>query len=259
MNSSDQALETIARSLREAYSGETIAPVRVELKSQEQAYQVQEINTQYWLDQKRSLVGCKIGLTAPAVQKQLGVDEPDFGMLFADMVVEDGAVFPLSQLIQPKLEAELAFVMACDLNKSDVTADDVINSTAYLVPALEIVDSRITDWDINICDTVADNASSARFVLGSKKIDPRSVDLPTVAMHLYCDDVLGSQGYGADCLGSPVNAVVWLARKMHELRRPLKAGDVVLSGALGSMVNIEGKGRYRADVDGFGSVGIEFK
>jgi len=248
----------LAEKLRNAYSSEAIPPIREFLSGQKTAYETQEINTVHWLNVGRKIVGRKIGLTAPAVQKQLGVDEPDFGMLFDDMHIKNKGEVQLSHLIQPKVEAELAFVLSKDLSSSGITIEDIIEATDYVVPALEIVDSRIKNWDINICDTIADNASSALYVLGEDKVKLSSLDLPSVSMTMFENSQAVSQGKGEDCLGSPLNAMLWLANKMIELGRPLKAGDVVLSGAFGKMCNVDKAAEYKADFKDVGSVSVRF-
>lgn len=253
-----QENDTIASRLRSAYSGGAIRTLREVITSQDQAYAIQEINTRLWIDEKRSLVGRKIGLTAPTVQQQLGVDEPDFGMLFDDMRVEDAGSVALARLIQPRIEAEIAFVMSDELSMPEPTTHDVIAATDYVVPALEIVDSRIRDWNINICDTIADNASSAYFVLGDQQTPLGDVDVEAVSMSLSRDGELVGKGRGSDCLGSPLNSVLWLARKLVSVRRPLAPGDIVLSGALGKMVSVAAPARFEANLSALGSVSVHF-
>ena len=193
-------------------------------------------------------VGRKIGLTSPAVQLQMGVATPDFGVLFADMAVGDGAPVPNDRLLQPRVEAEVAFVLNRDLSDRPVITSDVLLATEFVVAAIEIVDSRINDWDISIVDTVGDNASSGLFVLGAS---PRALtdlgDLRGCDMTLTCDDEVVSSGTGAACLGHPVNAVVWLANAVAERGDPLRAGEVILSGSLGPLVTV----RARQDLRGF--------
>jgi 2-keto-4-pentenoate hydratase len=251
-------LSDLAERIRNAYDSQAISPIRELVSGQKQAYEIQEINTNYWKEKGQKIVGRKIGLTAPIVQKQLGVDEPDFGMLFDNMYIENEGNVSLSSLIQPKIEAELAFVLSKDLTGEDISIADVIAATDYVTPALEIVDSRIKEWNINICDTIADNASSALYVLGSSKTRLSSLDLQNVAMTLFEDDNKVSSGVGMDCLGSPLNSMLWLANKMVVLGRPLAAGDVVLSGAFGKMVNVKPSATYTAIFDDLGSVTVRF-
>ncbi|MEU0384766.1 2-keto-4-pentenoate hydratase [Streptomyces chartreusis] len=199
-------------------------------------------------------VGAKIGLTAPAVQEQFGVFEPDFGMLFDDMVFAHGEPVSLDRFLQPRVEGEIAFVLDSDLDLTGATVADVLRATAFVLPAVEIVDSRISRWDLTITDTVADNASSGAVVLGTVPHTLNGLDLAQVGMTLYRDEEPVSFGAGHACLGSPVVAVTWLARELARRGQPLRAGDVVMSGALGPMVEITGGGRYRLELDGLGSV-----
>ena len=205
-------------------------------------------------------VGRKIGLTSRAVQTQMGVDTPDFGVLYAEMAVGDAEPIPNTMLMQPRIEAEVAFVLGRDLPDRPVIASDVLRATDFVVAAIEIVDSRIRDWSISIVDTVADNASSGMFVLGGS---PRRLDaiddLRTSAMSLTCDGEEMSSGTGAACLGHPVNAVVWLANAVAERGVPLRAGEVILSGALGPLVPVERGSTYVASIEGLGSVRASFE
>ena len=225
----------------------------------EAAYAVQEHNTQRALDAGRRLVGRKAGLTSKAVQAQLGVDQPDYGALFADMAVVNGDVCGLSQLIQPKVEAEIAFVLGRDLDDPALGVADMLRAVAFAVPALEIVDSRVADWKISIVDTIADNGSSARFVLGN---DPRllsGLSLETVGMVMSRNGEIASVGSGSACLGHPLTAAIWLARTMASSGAPLREGDVLLTGALGPMA-VAGSGeRFEARISGFEPVSVTFE
>lgn len=229
---------------------------RLEKADQDGAYAVQDINTRAWLAEGRRLVGRKIGLTSTAVQAQLGVDQPDFGMLFADMAVGDGEPVAAGRLIQPKVEAEIALVVGKDLTRERHSYADLIGATEYALPAIEIVDSRIAGWNIRFVDTVADNASSGLFVLGGRPRRLGDFDIAGCAMELKRGDAVVSRGSGRACLGNPLNAAVWLADMMVRCGRPLLAGDIVLTGALGPMVAVapEGGDRFEATIDGLGSV-----
>lgn len=257
----DQKVLKAADQLWDAWnSGKPTAPIR-ELIGEtdvEAAYAVQEINTSRWLEEGRRLSGRKIGLTSKAVQTQLGVDQPDYGMLFSDMDVPDGEVIPWTRCQQPKIEAEIAFVLGKDLNNQDATISEVMGAIDYALPALEIVGSRVTDWDIRITDTVADNASSSLYVLGQTPVKLGDFDPRLCGMVLFNRGEPVSVGAGAACLGSPINATLWLARMMAKVGRPLKAGDVVLSGALGPMVACKPGEVYEARVQGLGSVRAAF-
>jgi 2-keto-4-pentenoate hydratase len=224
----------------------------------EAAYAVQRLNTERALAAGRRLAGRKIGLTSPAVQRQLGVAQPDFGALFADMTVADGGTVPAHRLLQPKVEAEVALVLADDLPDPDCTAADVVRATGFAAAALEIVDSRITDWDISIVDTGAATASSGRFVLGGTRVPLDRVDLRTVRMTLSRHGTVVSEGSGADCLGSPLAAARWLASTLARRGDPLRAGDVVLTGALGPMVAVAPGDVFHSEISGLGSVRVGF-
>ena len=246
----------LAARLREAYSGATVSPLRdgLDPTDGDGAYAVQALNTGHWIAAGRRVVGRKIGLTAKAVQAQLGVDQPDFGVLFDDMQVADGGTLDYAKVIQPKVEAEVALVLANDLDKADATAADVAAATDYAVAAIEIVDSRIADWKISFADTVADNGSSAFFVLGSEKKPLDGLDLYTCGMALEINGQLVSLGAGAACLGHPLEAAAWLARTLAARGIPLRAGDIILTGALGPMVPLAAGDKVTARIGGLGSV-----
>lgn len=241
-------------------SGQPIAPLRDRLAQADQdgAYAVQEVNTRAWLAEGRRLVGRKIGLTSLAVQTQLGVDQPDFGMLFADMAVGDGEPVAFGRLIQPKVEAEVALVIGRDLTHERHTYADLIRATEYALPAIEIVDSRIEAWNIRFLDTVADNASSGLFVLGGRPRRLGEFDITACAMEMRRGDEIVSRGNGRACLGSPLNAAVWLADVMVRCGRPLLAGDIVLTGALGPMVAVKSGDRFEVGIEGLGTVSSLF-
>jgi 2-keto-4-pentenoate hydratase len=252
--------EQAAARLRDAYRGGPIPPFKTwyERATAEIAYEIQEINTRHWISAGRRVVGRKIGLTSQVVQQQLGVDQPDFGMLFADMEITSGAEAPMARLLQPRAEAEVAFVLERDLRDADVTLNEILHATAYVLPAIEIVDSRIRDWKITLIDTVADNASSALYVVGTEPRGATAVDLRLCGMVLTKNDAPLSIGAGAACLGHPLNAVKWLAKTMVEKGRPLLAGDIVLSGALGPMTPVVAGDLVRAEIAGLGSVSVRF-
>jgi 2-keto-4-pentenoate hydratase len=251
----------IAGHLRDCYTnGRPIAPIREAYPEAtiQDAYAIQTANTQHWEAQGRIVVGAKIGLTAKTVQTQLSVDQPDFGHLFADMAILDGDTVEAGRLLQPKVEAEVAFVMARTPDAKRLTTAELINSVAYALPAIEIVDSRIANWNIRIVDTVADNASSGLFVLGTTPVLISELDLRLCGMVLNKSGVPGSFGAGAACLGNPLHALGWLTTKMAELGRPLVEGDIVLSGALGPMVAVAPGDTVDAQINGLGSVRVSF-
>lgn len=250
----------VALRLREAYSGGQVAPLRDALEPTDAAgaYQVQAINTQYWQSQGRTIIGRKVGLTAKAVQAQLGVNQPDFGVLFDDMRIAEGGTLDPRRALQPKAEAEVALVLARDLNDPAASAADVAQATAYAVAALEIVDSRILDWKISFADTVADNGSSAFFVLGEEKKLLEGLDLYTCGMALEVNGEIASLGAGAACLGHPLEAAAWLARTLSAEGEPLRAGDIILTGALGPMVALNTSDQVTARIGGLGSVSFSY-
>lgn len=255
MSAGDENLEIIAKRLREAYSTrEPIAPVRDDLAAGAipAAYTVQEINTKKWIDDGRRLVGRKIGLTSVAVQRQLGVDQPDFGALFADMCLCDGE--PVSAVLQARVEAEVAIVLGRDLDAPDASISELVRAVDHVLPAIEVVGSRIAGWDITILDTIADNASSGMFVLGTRPVRPGDIELRDVGMSLEVDGSIVSVGSGAACLGHPYRAALWLARRMAIEGSPLREGDVVMTGALGPMVDLPIGSAASATIQGLGTV-----
>ena len=201
----------------------------------ELGYAIQQINTDRHIAAGRRVSGRKIGLTAVAVQQQLGVDQPDFGTLFVDMEYGDGVEIEAGRLLQPRAEAEVCLVLEHDLDEGEHSFADIINATAYALPSIEIVDSRIADWDIRFVDTVADNASCGLYVLGGKPVPLSSVDLRTIPMSMSINDEEVSTGAGAACLGHPLHAARWLADVMSNRGTPLQAGEVIMTGALGPM------------------------
>jgi 2-keto-4-pentenoate hydratase len=237
-----------------------IDPIAAELGAKDvaSAYAVQAEVTKRGIAGARRLVGRKIGLTSKAVQQQLGVDQPDYGALFADMEIATGAEVQSSKLIQPRIEAEIAVVLDRDLPERDLTMGELMRAVAYVVPALEIVDSRIKDWKITILDTVADNGSSARFVLGAAPKRLTDVDLEACGMAMTRNGAVVSVGSGAACLGHPLKAALWLARAMSAAGHSLRAGDVVLTGALGPVSPASAGEFYEARISGFAPVNVRF-
>ena len=221
------------------------------------AYQVQNILTENRVANGAKRIGRKIGLTSFAVQQQIGVDRPDFGVLFDDMPYASGQPIPEGILIQPKVEAEVAFVLKADITEK-VDSESVKAAVDYAVAALEVVDSRIRDWKISLADTVADNASSGVYVLGDNKVSLDDFDTKGVQMRILKDGEVVSEGSGVDCLGDPLAALAWLANTSIEVGDPLRAGEVVLSGALGPMVAAFPGESFTAEVEPLGAVTAVF-
>lgn len=250
-----------AQLLRNAYAErKPIAPLREQIgvKDLGFAYSIQEINSLIRIDNGARVIGKKIGLTSIAVQEQLGVDQPDFGILFDDMEVLNGLSVSVKELLQPRVEAEIAFVLSEDLDMDNLTVIDLMSCIDYALPAIEIVGSRIADWNIKITDTIADNASASHYVVGHRPRTLDEFDVIGCQMIMTKNGSEVSTGNGASCLGSPLNATLWLAKKMIGLGQPLQAGELILSGALGPMSNVEAGDHVVANIEGLGSVSVHF-
>lgn len=259
----DTAIARAAERLRVAGRSASPAPPVRDLLGDSDialAYEVQHVLTADRLAGGATIVGRKVGLTSAAVQQQLGVDQPDFGVLFDDMQVADGGTVDSARLLAPKAEAEIAFMLKADLGPDPASIDRAaaIAAVDYAVAALEIVDSRVADWDIRITDTVADNASSGMYVLGNHRVALSEFAPVAVTMALHKDGELVSSGDGAACLGDPLNALLWLARTAAAYGAPLRGGDVVLSGALGPMVVAARGAEFVADLSTLGRVSVTF-
>ncbi len=222
------------------------------------AYQVQLATLRARLADGRRVVGKKIGLTSKAMQQSMGVHEPDYGHLLDDMVVLNGQPIAASQLLQARCEGEIAFLLKRDLVGPGVTVADVLAATAGVMPALEIVDSRVRDWKIKLADTVADNASSAMLVLGDKLTPVDGLDLRLIGMVLEKNGEVSATGAGAAVLGHPAASVAWLANKLCEFDIPFKAGEIILSGALTAAPPVKAGDYFRAEFDRLGSVAARF-
>lgn len=250
-------IEEAALALRKAAeSGQTIDPVRTIVGTDSDidvGYAIQDLNTEADIAAGRRVSGRKIGVTAQAVMDQIGVDQPDFGTLFADMEYGDGVPIEPGRLLQPRVEAEVALVLQHDLDKGQHSFNDIIWATAYALPSIEIVDSRISNWDITIVDTVADNASCGLYVLGGRPVPLDQIDLRTVPMVMNVNGEEAATGVGAACLHHPLNAARWLADTLSARGIPLRAGDVLMTGALGAMKAVSAGDRIDAD---FGPLGI---
>jgi 2-oxopent-4-enoate/cis-2-oxohex-4-enoate hydratase len=226
--------------------------------SVEHAYQIQQRMIERRVGAGERIIGKKIGVTSRAVMNMLGVYRPDFGYMLDGMIYNEGESIDMSTLIQPKAEGEIAFILKKDLMGPGVTNADVLAATECVMPCFEIVDSRIRDWKIKIADTVADNASCGVFVLGDQAVDPRKIDLALCGMVLERNGEIVATGAGAAALGSPVNAVAWLANTMGALGIPLKAGEVILSGALAAMFPAKAGDSFRVSIGGMGSCSVRF-
>ncbi len=251
-------LSSLAQTLRTAQEQHTgcqpLTQLHPELTTEE-AYTIQQLNLEA---RQLPRIGSKIGLTSRAVQKQLGVSAPDFGGLLPDMLVPLGEPVQIDRLMQPRAEAEIAFVLGQDLDKDYITAADIINATAYLLPAIEIIDSRIADWKITYQDTIADNASSGLFVLGQDPVKLHDVPLERCGMLLRKNGSVVSTGAGAASMGHPITAMSWLANTLRDMDQPLKAGQIILSGALGPVTPVTRGDFLSAEIAHLGSLSVKF-
>ena len=225
----------------------------------EDAYQISLRVLDLRLSNGEQVIGKKIGITSKVVQDMLGVNQPDFGYLTNTMVYNSGDKISISEgLIQPKAEGEIAFILGDDLDGPGITCADVLRATKSVMPCFEIVDSRIKDWQIKIEDTIADNASSGVFVMGDKAVSPHGLDLTTCGMVVEKNGELVATGAGAAALGNPVSCVAWLANTMGQFGMSLKAGEVILSGALVPLIPVEPGDYMQLSIGGIGSVSVSF-
>ena len=226
--------------------------------SVDDAYRIQLANIDRCRALGHMISGKKIGLTSVGIQRQMGVSEPDYGHLFTTMDCSLGTV-KTSELIQPKIEGEVAFILNRDLTGGHVTAEDVHQATDYVIAAFEVVDSRIADWKIGLADTIADNASSGRYILGLQRVSLCKIDLAKVSMSLYRNGQLVETGTGSAVMGDPVLSVAWLANKLWQYGVALEAGEVILSGSFSAAPVAQKGDVFRADFTGLGSVIACFK
>ena len=257
MQSNQSAVKSAFENLKNAFSsGQAIAPVR-ELIGEtdiDTAYAVQEKLVAHFIDQGARKVGIKIGLTSESVQKQLGVNQPDFGVLFAHTHLPNNGKIPFSFLIQPKAEAEIAFILKEAITQPVAHISELLSKIEYVCAAIEIVGSRVENWNIRITDTVADNASASHFVLGEAHVAPDQIDFENASMELFRNGELASEGIAKACMGNPLNAVLWLCNTFVERGVPINKGDIILSGALGPMVPIAAGDSFSAHIAGLGEV-----
>jgi 2-keto-4-pentenoate hydratase len=253
--------ETVANRLWEALvTGVPCPPVRHDLGKDNisGAYRVQHANAKRRVEGGAALVGFKIGMTSAAVQQQLGYFEPNFGHLFADREFLHGDSIPRGRLIQPRGEGEIAFVLRRDLKQEDVRVSDVIRSIEYVVCSIEVLDSRIVDWDIGPVDSIADNGSGGAHLLGTHPRKVTDYDLALCGMVAKRNGQIASLGVGAASMQNPLFALRWLAEKLARTDRPLMAGDVVLSGSLGPIVTLAPGDVFEVEIGGLGAVSVRF-
>ncbi|WP_024443517.1 2-keto-4-pentenoate hydratase [Mycobacterium sp. UM_WGJ] len=222
------------------------------------AYEIQLINIRQRIAEGARVVGHKVGLSSEAMQQMMGVDEPDYGHLLNEMQVFEDSPVKASNYLYPRIEVEVAFILAADLPGADCTEEDVLAATEAFAPAIELIDSRITDWKIKLCDTIADNASSAGFVLGKQRVKPGDIDIKNIDASLTKNGEVVAQGRSDAVLGNPVTAVAWLARKVESFGVRLKAGDIVLPGTATRAIDVHAGDDCVADFTGLGSVRLVF-
>ena len=222
------------------------------------AYEIQLINIRQRLAEGANVVGHKVGLSSEAMQQMMGVDEPDYGHLLADMEVFQDVEVDTARYLYPRVEVEVGFILADDLPGAGCTEDDVLAATAAFAPSIELIDTRITDWKIKLCDTIADNASSAGFVLGTQRVSPKDIDITAIDAVLTRNGEVVAEGRSDAVLGNPVTAVAWLARKVDSFGVRLRAGDIVLPGSCTRAIDVRPGDEFLAEFAGLGSVRLSF-
>ena len=225
----------------------------------EDAYYIQLETVKLKEAQGKKVIGKKVGLTSRAMQEMLQVDEPDYGHLFDDMTVKNGDIVDTKTMVAPRIEAEIGFMLKDDLVGPNITFLDVIMATDYVLPTLEIIDSRIADWKIKLIDTVADNGSSAKVVIGDEKKNLEDIHLRTNGMILKKNEEIVATGSGAAALGHPAEAIAWLANKLSDFDITLKKGELILPGALSGALNVEAGDTIKADFGTLGVVEVTFE
>ena len=223
------------------------------------AYEIQLINIRQRIAEGAVVVGHKVGLSSEAMQKMMGVDEPDYGHLLADMEVFEDVPVPAAKYLFPRVEVEVGFLLAEDLPGAGCTEDDVLAATAAYAPSIELIDTRIKDWKIALCDTIADNASSAGYVLGPARVSPKDIDITAIDAVLTRNGEVVAEGRSDAVLGNPVTAVAWLARKVDSFGVRLRAGDIVLPGSCTRAIDARPGDEFVADFAGLGSVRLSFE
>ncbi|RDH78672.1 2-keto-4-pentenoate hydratase [Mycolicibacterium moriokaense] len=223
------------------------------------AYEIQLINIRQRVAEGATVIGHKVGLSSKAMQEMMGVDEPDYGHLLDEMAVFEDKPVPSGRYLYPRVEVEVGFILADDLPGEGCTEDDVLAATAAFAPAIELIDTRIKDWKIKLCDTIADNASSAGWVLGAARVSPKDIDICNIDAVLTRNGEVVAKGRSDAVLGNPVTAVAWLARKVDSFGVRLKAGDIVLPGSCTKAFDATPGDDFVADFDGLGSVHLSFE
>jgi 2-keto-4-pentenoate hydratase len=254
-------LDAIAAELLAAYTtGRTVPPLtaRYDGLTVDDAYAVQLLQARRRTAGGATVVGYKVGLTSVAMRQQLGVGEPDFGHLFSDMMYPADAPIPTGRFLQPRAEPEVALVLGKPLRGPGLSVADVASATAYALPAIEIIDSRVTDWKIGLVDTVADNASSGALVLGGSPTPLSTVDLALTGCVFRHNGRIVHTGAGAAVVGSPLNAATWLANVLTARGAELAAGHVILTGSLTAAVRVQPGDTVTATLDRLGSVTAVF-
>lgn len=260
-NEEKESIAQAAERLRMAHETLTpCAPIRDLIRPDDlaSAYAVQKKNVAHWVGQGRRLVGSKMALSSKAIQEKLKVGHPTYGRLFADMCVAEGVGIDFGRLIQPRVEAEIALVIARTLDHERHTVADMIGAVAYVLPAFEIVGSRIVDWNVSAADFVADNSAGSYFVLGSRPRGLADFDIVRCRMSTLRNGEEVSSGTGGACHGNPLNALAWLADALARDRTPLQPGDIVMTGALGPMVPIAAGDVFDAEIEGVGAISVRF-
>jgi 2-keto-4-pentenoate hydratase len=242
-------------------SREPIAPLTAAYPGMDvvDAYQIQLINIRQRVAEGARVLGHKVGLSSKAMQQMMGVDEPDYGHLLDEMEVFEDTPVKAGRYLYPRVEVEVGFILGADLPGADCTEDDVLAATEALVPSIELIDTRITDWKIALCDTIADNASSAGFVLGKARVSPAGIDVKTIDAVLTRNGEVVAEGRSDAVLGNPVTAVAWLARKVESFGVRLRKGDVVLPGSCTRAIDARAGDQFVADFTGLGSVRLSFE
>lgn len=254
----DQLAADLAQAER---SREPIAPLTAAHPDMDvvDAYEIQLINIRQRVAEGARVLGHKVGLSSKAMQQMMGVDEPDYGHLLDEMQVFEDTRVKAARYLYPRVEVEVGFILSADLPGADCSEDDVLAATGSLVPAIELIDTRITDWKIALCDTIADNASSAGFVLGAARVSPADIDVTAIEATLIRNGEVVAAGRSDAVLGNPVTAVAWLARKVDSFGVRLRQGDIVLPGSCTRAIDAHAGDDFVAEFAGLGSVRLAFE